>query len=636
MEGATGATFGKYRIVRKIGEGAFGSVYEAQLPGPMGFAKRVAIKRIRPNVVEDDPKFVQSMINEARIGGLLHHANIVDIFEFGQETGHYYLAMELVDGATLNGILRLCRKRRVLLPRFAVVDIAIQVCRGLHYAHTFREPGGDRLDLIHRDLKPSNVMVDREGTAKICDFGIAKAASNLYKTTAEGFVKGTPRYMSPEQITGEGELSPRSDVFSLGVVLYEVITGGTLFAADSLVSLMHSILSADLGEKLTRAENAFPGSASVLERALARDPAERFEGARAMGDALRELGRTYPPEADMAEVIGRLMGSLDRTETREIVDSKDLSVDGTAGGETGLTSAELGKLSDETPIPPPEPTSAGWDRFSSVFQTDPAVSLEDLSSSTETTAGEPTEALMSAPRLDPEDPEPSTDISWSTEEREAVGGGRKWGLIALVGVVGLLLLVGIGYAGARLWGGVESGIESGTAAQTEPEAPTEPESEAVAEPVHTAGALPVASGVEAEAEAEPEPDADGRPAASETEIEPEVDEAAERRREERRQKRKEREAAEAAEAAAAAAASESLDAGTVSISSRPWSVVYVDGVSLGNRSVLRSHSLDGGPHEIRLVCTERDNQDKTFRVDIDGDHVNLGCWDFDTMRKCEL
>jgi serine/threonine-protein kinase len=267
--GATGAQFGKYRIVRKIGEGAFGSVYEALLPGPMGFAKRVAIKRIRPTVVQDDPKFVQSMINEARIGGLLHHANIVDIFEFGQEGPHYYLAMEFVDGATLDGIMRLCSKRRVLLPRFAVVDLAMQVCRGLHYAHSFRDPGGQRLELIHRDMKPSNVMVDREGTAKICDFGIAKAASNLYKTTTEGFVKGTPRYMSPEQITGQGELTVRSDVFSLGVVLFEVITGRGLFSADSLISLMHKILEADLVQPLDEAEAAFPGSADLLRQALA-------------------------------------------------------------------------------------------------------------------------------------------------------------------------------------------------------------------------------------------------------------------------------------------------------------------------------------------------------------------------------
>lgn len=140
-ETAIGAQVGKYRVVRRLGEGAFGAVYEALLPGPMGFTKRVAIKKIRSSLVRQDPRFVQSMINEARIGGLLHHANIVDVLEFDQVGERYFIAMEFVDGPTLAQALEACKTHKVLLPRFAMVDIAMQICRGLHYAHTFRDPG---------------------------------------------------------------------------------------------------------------------------------------------------------------------------------------------------------------------------------------------------------------------------------------------------------------------------------------------------------------------------------------------------------------------------------------------------------------------------------------------------------------
>ncbi len=362
-ETAIGAQFGKYRVVRRLGEGAFGAVYEALLPGPMGFSKRVAIKKIRSSLVRQDPRFVQSMINEARIGGLLHHANIVDVLEFDQVGEHYFIAMEFVDGPTLAQALEACKSRKVLLPRFAMVDIAMQICRGLHYAHTFRDPDGAELGLVHRDLKPSNIILDAHGVAKILDFGIAKAASNLFHTTESATVKGTPRYMSPEQIAAEGGLSPRSDLYSLGVVLFELITGRVLFDADSFPALVHRIVYEDSTARLDDAEVAFPGSRALLERALHKDPADRFADALEMSAALRELGRRYPAEAEMSEVVGRLLPAVDRSETVEIRDSADLDL----GSSIPAADTAMDDLSEHTPIPPADPTSAGWDRFSAVF-----------------------------------------------------------------------------------------------------------------------------------------------------------------------------------------------------------------------------------------------------------------------------
>ncbi len=360
-----GVTYGKYRVVRQIGEGAFGRVYEAVLPGPMGFTKKVALKKIRSHLVKKDPRFIKSLVNEARIGGLLHHPNVVGILEFGEIEGSYFLAMDYIEGATLTDILALCRQRKLLLPRFVVVDLASQICKGLQYAHRLRDPERGPLHLVHRDLKPSNIIVDEQGVARILDFGIAKAASNLFNTTHTGMIKGTPRYMSPEQIAGEPNLTARSDIFSMGVVLYEMITGRVLFSAHSMASLVHNILLQVPEYQLDAAEVCFPGCKPVLERCLQKDPADRYGSATELLAAIQEMGRPYPPEADMADVVGRLLPEIEQAEDEDFEDT-DAFLAATQGkdyepGSDGRPDRQF------TPIAPPEPTSAGWDRFAEEF-----------------------------------------------------------------------------------------------------------------------------------------------------------------------------------------------------------------------------------------------------------------------------
>ncbi|MDP7114128.1 MAG: serine/threonine-protein kinase, partial [Myxococcota bacterium] len=325
MSGA-GAKFGKYRIVRKLGEGAFGAVYEAVLPGPMGFTKRLAIKKLRSYLVADDPTFVQSMVNEARIGGLLHHDNIVDVVEFDQVDENYYIAMEFVDGLTLTEVVDICRSRQALLPRFATLKLAIDVCRGLHYAHEFRGADGKSLNLVHRDLKPSNIIVNDAGTAKVLDFGIAKAASNLFNTTASAMSKGTPRYMSPEQISCEGPLDRRSDLFSLGAVLFELVTGRVLFDSESLPGLALKIVGGLPEKDLDEAEVAFPGTREILAKALQKDREERFVDAQEVATALMGLSQQSPPQADMGEVIKRLIPARDLSRSISVKSTGDLNL----------------------------------------------------------------------------------------------------------------------------------------------------------------------------------------------------------------------------------------------------------------------------------------------------------------------
>ncbi len=412
-----GVPFGKYRITRKLGHGAVGTVYEALLPGPLGFAKRVAIKRIRPSVLEQDPTIRQTMVNEARIGGLLHHDNIVDVHEFDRVDDQYYLAMEYVDGLTLADILRICRRRRVLMPRFAVIAIAVGVCRGLHHAHRLRDHEGTHLQLIHRDLKPSNIILNRGGTPKILDFGIAKATSNMVTTTTGASVKGTPRYMSPEQITGNTTLTPRSDLFSLGAILYELITLRPAFEADSVLTLAYRIVTGDTADLVEHGENVFPGSGAILGALLAKNPSDRYPDAAALADDLRALGRSYPPEADMAEVVGRLVPAAERPGVRTVRDANELAQDDSATPDPlGGMEPILVPLDDPTGGVP-GPGTGGWRRFAARFDQmdgsiDPDEDASTLSMGSPELAGGP----------------PRTGAEEASEEESAANdsGGVRW------------------------------------------------------------------------------------------------------------------------------------------------------------------------------------------------------------------
>ena len=285
----TERTIGRYRVERKLGAGAFGEVFLASLHGAMGFTKAVAIKVLAAERPGYDPRKLGSFINEARLGENLHHPNIVAIHEFAEADGHYYLVMEYIDGISLHEVLSVFSGRGVVLPVDGVCELGVQVCAGLDHAHRAKTRDGDRLQLIHRDLKPANLMLDRTGTIRIGDFGVARAAINPYFTTEAGEVKGTPRYMAPEQVTAEGPLTPAADVYSLGLVLCEVATGEPVFGATQLEPLLHQVLESKTRGGTDRLEATAPALVPVLRRALEREPAERYRSAAEMGRALRRV-----------------------------------------------------------------------------------------------------------------------------------------------------------------------------------------------------------------------------------------------------------------------------------------------------------------------------------------------------------
>ncbi|HXU61422.1 MAG TPA: serine/threonine-protein kinase, partial [Polyangia bacterium] len=232
----TGATpFGKYYLLDRIGMGGMAEVFLAVAIGPEGFQRRLVIKRMLPHLSKDG-SFVRMFIDEAKLCGMLSHPNLVQIFEFGEIDESFFIAMEHVDGQTLFAVRGKLMEMDRRAPVAASLDIARQVCMGLQYAHSLESGTGQSLGIVHRDISPSNIMLSYHGVVKILDFGIARLSEELRETkTQAGTMKGKLSYMSPEQVRMEN-VDGRSDVFAIGIVLHEMLTGRRLFKSGSDLS----------------------------------------------------------------------------------------------------------------------------------------------------------------------------------------------------------------------------------------------------------------------------------------------------------------------------------------------------------------------------------------------------------------
>jgi eukaryotic-like serine/threonine-protein kinase len=303
------STLGRYEVEHPIGSGAFGDVYLATLHGAMEFRKRFAIKVIGRDRPGCDPRKIGAFVREARLGETLHHPNIVAIQEFGQQDDLYFLVMEYIDGVSLQAILGLCVGRGVAVPQDAICELGVQVCAGLDHAHTARDAAGELMALVHRDLKPGNLMVDRTGTVRIVDFGIARASTSPYFTTRTGEVKGTPRYMAPEQVSGMGRVGPATDLYSLGLVLCELATNEPVFTADSIERMLDRVVHNDIADATKKLRRAAPDLYPVVVRALATDPRDRPPSAAAMSEALRDVWWTLGGKPRMS-IVARATTSL--------------------------------------------------------------------------------------------------------------------------------------------------------------------------------------------------------------------------------------------------------------------------------------------------------------------------------------
>ncbi len=321
--------FGNYRLTHLLGKGGMASVYRALRSGPMGFAKEVAIKRLHDALTEDE-KILKALINEARLGGQLKHPNIVEVYEFNKVEGKYFLAMEFVDGWTIDRILAFAKQYGEPLPPEVVLEVFAQVCDGLHYAHTLESLEGQDVKLVHRDLKPANIMVSRFGIAKIMDFGIAKAATNLFQTTIvdpeHKTTKGTPHYMSPEQVAGDPDIGFQSDIFSLGSVIYEAVAGEVLFSGDNLATVLFAVVKADAARELDELDARVPGLGPIIAKCLAKKPENRWQSASQLGEALLHLRDRLPGTATIQDYLyalrGHLVGSQKRRQEKSTLVSE--------------------------------------------------------------------------------------------------------------------------------------------------------------------------------------------------------------------------------------------------------------------------------------------------------------------------
>jgi len=282
--------FGKYLLLRQLAIGGMAEVYLARQSGPAGFEKECVIKRILPSLAADQ-QFVNMFLDEARIAARLSHPNIVQIFDLGTiETGgsgDYFLAMEHVHGVDLQQIEEAEAQRGGHIPLAIAVRISSNVAEGLEHAHRATDARGKALGLVHRDVTPSNVIVSFDGVGKILDFGIAKAVAKKGRTEV-GVIKGKIPYMSPEQVQGE-PIDFRSDIFSLGTMLYELTTGHKPFEGEGPADLSMKILNDDPRPPEFYVERYPPALSDLIERAMAKKPADRFQSARELHEALEEF-----------------------------------------------------------------------------------------------------------------------------------------------------------------------------------------------------------------------------------------------------------------------------------------------------------------------------------------------------------
>jgi serine/threonine protein kinase len=275
---------GAFRLVRKIAQGGMATVYEAEQLGPAGFAKRVALKVIHPHYAKEST-WLQLFIDEAKLSANLVHGNIVQIYQLGEVEGQYYIAMEYITGPTLRMVIERHRELKRLIPPTIAAYIASRVCRALDFAHNFVGPDGKRLDIVHRDVSPNNIMATWDGHIKLTDFGIAKASTSIDPVAASPMLMmGKKHYMSPEQILAL-DVDARSDVFSLGVVLYELLSLEPLFYEDATELLIDEVTWRPLRNIRDVVPSVPRAIEEILMAALDRDPARRPTAA-AMGHAL--------------------------------------------------------------------------------------------------------------------------------------------------------------------------------------------------------------------------------------------------------------------------------------------------------------------------------------------------------------
>jgi serine/threonine protein kinase len=273
----------RYRVIRRLEAGGMAEVYLGEASSLEGFKKRVAIKRVLPHLAQNE-NFIAMFLDEARLSARLSHANIVSVFDISARDNTYFLIMEFVDGANLKRILESLHRRGQRFGLAEALYVCAEACRGLAYAHQLHDENGRAIGIVHRDISPPNIMLTRQGEVKVADFGLAKAGTQLSQTDP-GVVKGKFSYLSPEAAAGR-EVDARADIFSLGIVLWEMLAGKRLFLGETDYATVKLIQQANIPRLAPLHNQVDEAFEEIILKALTRAPEDRYQNAQAFGDAL--------------------------------------------------------------------------------------------------------------------------------------------------------------------------------------------------------------------------------------------------------------------------------------------------------------------------------------------------------------
>jgi serine/threonine-protein kinase len=295
------ATIGKYTIFAGIGSGGMAEVFLGVMQGSLGFNKLVVVKRLRASLVDEDENFANMFLDEARLAARLNHPNIVHTYEVGSHGRSLFIAMEFLDGQPLRRVRDHALRRGQPMPMHLAARVTADALAGLHYAHELKDYDGKPLKIVHRDVSPHNIFVTYDGTVKIVDFGIAKAAVNSTET-AFGTFKGKPGYMAPEQATSKDQ-DCRADIFAMGIILYELVTGTRLFPGDAVQALT-ALISAPIPLASSVRPEVDSELDAIIDKALQRKPENRYASADKMRQALESWARKHQPATDEPDLSG--------------------------------------------------------------------------------------------------------------------------------------------------------------------------------------------------------------------------------------------------------------------------------------------------------------------------------------------
>ncbi|MEO7112202.1 MAG: serine/threonine-protein kinase [Polyangiaceae bacterium] len=297
----------RYRVVEKLESGGMAEVFRAESEGLQGFKKQVAIKRVLPHLSEKK-KFISMFLDEARLSAHLSHSNCVQVFDIGVGDNAYFIVMEFVEGANLKSITEWIKKTGRDLPVQNAVFIALEICKGLAYAHELRDPQGVDLHIVHRDMSPPNVLVTKFGEIKIVDFGLAKANSQLEKSEP-GIIKGKFSYLSPEAAMGQ-EVDARTDIFAVGIILWEMLAGQRLFMGDTDFQTVKKVQEAKVPSLLPLNKKVPPELDKIIQKALAQDPKNRYQKARDLGKELSHFLFAYGEPVSDFDIESLVQGAM--------------------------------------------------------------------------------------------------------------------------------------------------------------------------------------------------------------------------------------------------------------------------------------------------------------------------------------